>query len=961
MAHGKKPIPEVLADLWDDDFPGKTPFVPFYSSTPIDQPLGENRLAVPTNIAWPEILSVELPAAVLTPFAPANSNPPAVDSKARPISDRHIAPPPKVELLAGRAAVALHEDESREPSRPSAALQTLANYYLHAAKYRTRHILLTWPAALRTAALVHVLATLERWQDGDKQGIRGLIYPVKTNVFHVLNHVQLNRSHVIDHARRLFEGEDESAITRRMRDKDAFFSSLINLPPETQESFNPTAGELLPHFLAEKDFKAWTSCENQLLSHINAKLRRRLYKKSLRDKCDVLGNPDKAPDALFALDVRLDPDTLRRALQTLEVHGAPEVILVIANRQMREDLGGWKTRLAKFCLLVEETFHEAPPGVLVLTDQPRAAFDIRQELVDRNEAREKHMKWKNDKVEYVVTGIPCATGDEGLLPPGTEEPPEPLMRVFDVDIVDSDAAKIVNLLWRAARLTAGGPERAQPVKDAAAFIARIASLPCGLDHLAAHLASHDFTDRSRQGYDWQLHRTALHEFDKAGTCPEGRKYLLDVVKRGDNLIAKCSSATAFAHLVATHAARAAKGEHVTIVFASAFQRFLAGLFLTTYSEFPSGARFQNFKDRVNLITSPQLEEALQSLGKGRLVFAGLGDESLRVIMTDNRVPAHSAVLLTQSAAQFLRANLTKVRQFLPGLNCYAPRIDSILQQLKDLPESKVPLGTTLAQPPFRLELSSEITEGKDVDPNRCWAIYLEDGSIQHRVDGEHLVHVYDPVSQRATERGFKTCRVASLVQGDKLLVMTHDLRELIEDALQSAGIPLQSDKGFEGSLRAYHERVIRGVSELFPAPTRSVQVRAIRAKMLELDPKVDADLPREETTRHWLDLGASATTNFELLRPQAPGKEAHYKLFTQALGFSPLEASVHWQNAIQPVRNSRRLDGRFLSERYAHLLLQPESEIVKSNLTRRTVQNLFDLARESVVAVTAVHPPKDPA
>jgi len=869
-----------------------------------------------------------------------------------------------VEHRAGRAGVPVYADDGQVASKPSAALLSLVDLYLHAARYRTRLIAMTWPASLRTAVLVHVLATLERWQDGDKQGVRGLLYPVKSNAFHVLNHHHLDREAVLRHARNLVEGVagvDDSHLVRRMRDKDPFLFALQNLKPEAKEAFNPTTSELLPHFYAGENFQIWTSCESRLLSHINAKLERRPHKKALRDKCDVLGNPDRAPDALFAVDGRLEFDNLRRALLTQKVHGPPEVVLVIANRQEREELGSWKTRLAKFCLLLEETYPGVPPGVLVLTDQPRAAFDLRQELLDRNQAREKHLRWKNEKAEYVVTGIPCPTGDAGLLPPGADEPPEPLMRVFDVDIVDADAAKIVSLLWRAVHATAGGPERAGPLKEAASFIGRIASLPCGLDHLAAHLASHDFTDRSRQGYDWQLHRTAIHEFDKAGTCPEGRKHLLEAMKRGDEVIAKSSSATAFAHLVATHAARAAKGEQVTIVFASSFQCFLAERFLSTYGQFPSGARFEDFKDRVSLVTNRNLEESLQSLGKGQLVFAGLGDESLRVLMADNRVPAHTAVLLTQSAAQFLRANLAKIRQYLPALNRYAPRIDSILQQLKDLPESRVPLGSTLAPPPFRLELSSEVAEGKDVDPNRCWAIHLEDGSIQHRVDGEHLVHVYDPISQRATERGFKTCKVASLSEGDKLLVMTHDLRELIEDALQAAGIPLQSDKGFEGSLRAYHERVIRGVSELFPAANRSAQVRAIRAKMIEIDPKIAADLPREETTRHWLDLGASATTDFERLRPQAPGKEAHYKLFTQALGFSPLEAAVHWQNAIQPVRNSRRLDSRYLSERYAHLLLQPESEIVKSNLTRRTVQNLFDLARESVVAVTAVHPPKDPA
>jgi hypothetical protein len=126
--------------------------------------------------------------------------------------------------------------------------------------------------------------------------------------------------------------------------------------------------------------------------------------------------------------------------------------------------------------------------------------------------------------------------------------------------------------------------------------------------------------------------------------------------------------------------------------------------------------------------------------------------------------------------------------------------------------------------------------------------------------------------------------------------------------------------------------------------------------MVVINPKLDAELPGEQAMRHWVDLGESPNTPFDKLKPQAPLKEPNFKAFAEALGFSSLEAAYQWQRVILAVRNSRRLDGRHVSDIYAFMLLQPESAMVHSNIKRQTLQGLFDKARDSTVIVQTVGP-----
>ena len=873
-------------------------------------------------------------------------------------------PPPAVLARSREALIAIFKDDSVQPSEPSRALVTLADLYLHAAEYRTRHIAMVWPASLKTLTVVHALASVARWRAGDKQGVRGLLYPVKRNAFQRLNHVHFDRVALLRIAQDLVDRPGNTHITRPMRDKDAFYFSLSDdaLPQEAGERFNPTIGEMLPHFLATPDTDGWSRCDAQLLALVRAKLSRRSRARALQTNCAVLGNPRTAPDALFALDGRMTDAELRQACRALNRLGPPEVVLVQATRAIRLEAPGWRGRLVRFCRMLDEVFRTASPGVIVVTDDPYAAYSLRERLQE-DEGKRRTASRRRESHDLELTGIPSSVGSEGLLAAGSREAPYPAPREFDVHIVDADAARVANKLVRIASAAPGGREAAKPLMEAASFLSRLAALPCGTRHMSDYLAGPDVSGRTRASFDWPGHMGAVLDYERSIGVGEKRPALEQCLKRGSEIFAHYHAATPFAHklaeLVANGAMSTRRGA-AAVVFTSALYRRLAERFLGEYNQYPGGGAYETFRDRVHLLPAAQLEERLDELQGAKFIFAGLNEDCLRILLTNDRIPAHTAILLTQRAGQFLRATLRPIVKHLPQFKSYRPRMESILRQLKDLPEdASVLAGGDYVLPAFRVELSSEGTASDgEIDPD-AWVIRLDSGTSQYRRDTSD-VYIYDPASPQASDAGFRVGQVRTLEPGDRVFVMSAELREMVEQALREAGIPIQSDKTFEMALRSYHEQVQRRLAEHFPQAAMSDKVRAIREAMLTSDPKLERDLPRDQAIRQWIDLGHSPDTPFEQLRPQAPRSESAFKVFAHVLGFSLLEAAYQWQRVIMPVRTSRRIDGRHVSDIYEYMLLQPESAMAHSSIKRQTLAQLFDKARENVATVEYAGPLKEP-
>jgi hypothetical protein len=882
------------------------------------------------------------------------SNKPQLEREAHQPSTAGAPPIPRF----GAAQVPLLKESETESSTPSHALGWLVDRYLELASTRKREIALLWPTAPKSLVLVHALATVERWTTGDKLGIRGLTFPVKTNVFYPLNHLRFQRRPLLKLALQFAETSPNSKVTRSCRAKDPYLSAFNSDLKELADPrwSNPTLGELLPHFLSTPAKPQWDSCEARLLSQLCAKLQKRSQAAALRGNCSIIGAPATAPDAMFALDGRMSSAELKKALLALKKVGGPEVVIVNATRSIRREARGWKGALARFCLQVEAVFGADAPGVLIVADDPHAAYRLREELVAQNSKRPIQERWAPGR-EFTIVGQPCAVKNDGLLPSGTQESRVPAPREIDTAIVDAEAAKVVSRLNRVANAAEGGRENAKPVTDAMAYLNRIAALPCGTRELSEWLSHVEADDRARQRWAWSSAYASLMAYSHTGRAGDQQKTLAAAIETASRLVANCENATPFAHLLARSIEAAVeKHRRVVVVMSSTFHKRLASRFLERYDEYPGGRRFREFQNQVELIISSQLDEALNAVDRTHLVFAGLDDESLRLLIVDDRVPTHSAVLLTQQNGQYLRAAMKPLVEHFPSFKPLKPRMESMLRVLSHLPDDPGLLTIAdLTMPVFRIELCQETREGEETarDPE-AWTVVLEEGRLHRRPN--HRVYVYDPASREASDRGFRACEVRALQTGDQLFVMSSELRELVEGIFKDAGIPLETDKVFEAELRNYHRQVSSLLPREFPQGSLIERVRALRKRILDAHPKWSADFPEEQAVRHWVNLGQAADTAFDQLRPQAPLKEAHFAAFVRALGMSDFEAAAYWQRVIMPIRNARRQDGRHLSDIYTHMLLQPESVMVHSKLSRATIQMLYARARESLCVVEALIP-----
>ena len=861
----------------------------------------------------------------------------------------------------GEAKVGVYRDDDSIPSSPGSGLENLVNLYLSAARNRSSHVVLMWPVALRTVSIVHVLATLERWAQGDKRGIRGLLFPTKTNVFQPLNHLHIGRTDVLRHARALVELQTASnqLVTRPQHEKDAFLFSLASLKPEENELFNPTMSELIPHFLAGPDWKVWGSCAAHLLEHIGAKLARRAQKKALRTNCNIIGSPATAPDALFALDGRLGKEELRKALRALKKVGAPEVVMVNATRQIRKESPSWRSALVKFCLLLEEVFGKERPGVLLVTDDPRVAFNLKDDLWKGNKARPRD-QWWHSKHEYAISAMASTMKVDGLVPPGKQEIRAPHPREFDLAVVDGEAAKVVNALYRLAGTVGGAPEQAQPLWQAGSYLSKLAALPCGVSTVVEWLSESGIRERTRAAHSWLTFHAALVAFDRQAEDGIDRRALKDCMAQGTRLYENYRNGTPLALRLADLVGSVCGKQHkaATVVFTTPIYRRLAERFLSTYPDYQGGLTFPDFSERLSLITSAQLEQKLEGPIGPHLIFCGLDEESLRLLITDNRIQAHAQVLVTQHTGQGLRALLHPLVNQFDAFRSFKPRMESLLRQLQHLPVvNGLSANRDFELPTFRVDLSADVEANDDAEDPEAWRIRLDSGETLHRRPTRD-VYVYDPTGIDATEPGFRCCKVQTLVPGDKLFVMSSELRELVELVLKDAGVPIEHDKSFEKALRDYHLAILKSLDARFPGNSLSDQVRQLRSAILAGNPKLEK-FPAEAAVRHWVNLGSSPDTPFDQLRPQAPMKEAHFRAFAAALGFDSLVAAVYWQGVIMAIRNARRIDGRHVSDMYAHMLLQPESAMVHSHIKRQTLKMLFQKARENIVTVDAVIPPQE--
>jgi hypothetical protein len=259
----------------------------------------------------------------------------------------------------GRAKIRLFRANDGVCSVPDEALARLIDIYLQAATDRSAHVVLLWPTALRVLPLVHMFATAERWSDGDKQGVRGLLYPTKANAFFPLNHLFVGRTELLRFGRDLAEvtSRTNPLVTRSCRAKDPVLIKAGSI-----DELRPCINEVFPHFERLRPDRTWKNYADDLLENVLTKLRRRSEKGALRASLAVLGDPRTSPDALFALGYQLEKGPILESLESLKALGNLEVVILDATRSARLGLERWSAQIEEFFLAVRNAAHTARPA-----------------------------------------------------------------------------------------------------------------------------------------------------------------------------------------------------------------------------------------------------------------------------------------------------------------------------------------------------------------------------------------------------------------------------------------------------------------------------------------------------------------------------------------------------------------------------------------------------------------------
>lgn len=818
---------------------------------------------------------------------------------------------------------------------------------------------LLWPGTMRSLATAHAVATISRWHEGDKKGLRTLIYPARANVFQDLNQVHLDRLAVAKLSASLYEDPDKPNEKVRVScpEKDSFFTSLRSVRSPDGTELQPTIGEVLPHFFSDQDFQEWKPCDADLLKNLKTRLGDLNHTRALNStSIPKMASPDTAPDALFALGWRTGPDDIAKALKALKKVGAPNCIVVDLTRAARKMSPKWVRSTVRFLELVLEVWQKDCPGICIVIDEPFVRNQLMQEL-DRRIAKGIEEARNVAHKSLKMRGFPCEAIRDGFLPVSQELQHNPKPKDIKVEFTDRHASELIAQVEK-LRGTLTDSKAQETLAEVSRYLSRLTSLPCSTRVLVDWLNQAQVPMAVRELYTWPTYRSKLNVLLRAPDFAE-KVRLERIIKKCDALWQDYEKGTPFARHLATLIEEHTRGsEKCCVVFTKPTTRRLAERYFETYDGYPEGAGYEVLQDHVRMVVSGSLEMELGSRGDETIIFAGLDETSIRVLMLDQRVSERAYLLLTRRNAAFLKATL-KAIDLLPDFSSLGARVKPLITQLPDFSDTDSKSAFTredFVLPSFSFEqgLSAAVADDDSKDPN-AWELVLEGAGSIRRSPGTR-VYVYDPVYGYTKTRGFRSIDVAKLQEGYKLFVMSGELRELTEASLKDAGIDISHDKQFEASIRGYHERILRASIEQFPNQSMVEQARELRLRMLALQP-APKDLPAESSIKGWLNVGSLLGLKFEDLTSRAPRLSDHFRAFAKVMGLSDMETIYYWKAVIQPLRGVRRADGRRISDAYTDLLLEPESAVVHSRMKPEVVEYLFARAEENVYAIEAIKKP----
>lgn len=831
--------------------------------------------------------------------------------------------------------------ESLVATRP---LVTLADIVLECAQKRDRRSVLLWPAQPSVLPLAHVLATTARWAAGDKKGLRALWYPAATNVFHGLNEYFFDTGGFGALTAELYEDSNQPnpLIARSLRSKDSLFFAVKSAESGTR----PSLAELIPHFFFAGKTDSWESFGSRYLDEFLRTLKRRQHAQSIRHVAAELGQPDTAPDALFALHYSLDRNVLTRQARHMTV--PPEIITIPLMRRDRGRFPKWSAMLKSILAVIEHVFASDAPGILIVTDEPLVHQRATYILTHRSKKARR-----SSAVNHVTaSALLWPHEDDGWRSASEAEFQNADPRNFEVQLVDQESS--ATLADMSALL--GEEDLSDAVKEelrmAQRFVAMLSTL-CGTRAVLANwIAEHESRERTESVHTWPPYRHRLAALASDGDFGRHRDQLEATLKAVDALWAAADRGMPMLHaLLGELRLLEHSTKRLVVVLPTDKERQLLRLLLKDDFQLAD----LEASGRVRIEVPWSVGACLAAFRAKRVVFAGLFRSATPVLLTDNRLPKEIVVILTTRNAEYLLQTFDIVMQE-EGLRRIRARVRALSEQILIRMARRPRTRSTIddyARDPNPAQRKEGIALANSNTPD-AWQLTLEDGE-RLSLGADSTVHQYDPRHGARLDRAFTPVKVSNLTMGAEILVAPPELRDALEDALRAHGTSTRLAGSADVLLKAYHREVRVQVETIFPRLSVTDQERAIRQRMQELaGPGVKLPI----SIRYWIDVGSeSHDASARPTVPHGPQARAHFMLFAKVLEMRDSTAELYWEEAIVKARVAHVRDGRRLASRWERVLLDTTGVLSFLGLSPQEVDRLLHMAAAHVRRLVKVQPP----
>lgn len=880
-------------------------------------------------------------------------NAPSVQCEVVPEAPAGSVAPSQSPLAAarsGQAQVALFDRLAPgQPLWPELWLTRLVDAFLSASVTKATHLALVWPGQIKSVALIHALATLERLAIGDKKGLRAFLYPTKRASFAALGQILLDPAQLGEWTRRYQTATKLAPGQPPIDGRDDPNKEMLLWAVQQAKESPPAISELLPHFDWQLGDHSWGNYGSRFLARTKKALSRKTKKELWKEedgRITELGRPATAADALFGISHLANAPDRKAAFRELRGSGAPEAALFDLTNEIARTCDRNLPQLLPTVLSELDEGLATRIGALIVTDDPKTFFTLRKRLRDeRRELQEHALLSLDDDYGLARSRLPL----EVALPHLS-------LRNFRAVVLDQETAAVAALFWQVATELARDSAAWLCCRHAALFLLRLASLPAGYKQYATWVSGRPYAGVVASQTTWNGCEAALLRLEQEGALGHRAERIRRAVLRAGKLVTAYADATPMALRFAKEVAAVLRNRDATIAVAFRFNDDipLAEQFLANYDGFPGGLSYEQLKSRIRLVNHREVPDVLAKHDPpSALLMSGLPNASLRLLLTSERIPDQVVI-----AADYRRANdLCIGLRALQTIEAYKPfrgRIAGLAQELEariaELPKA-IDADKLMAMPQTKLSLASAAadTERQMAASPESWRVIIEGNE---KVAVGTRVYVYDTDE----EPPFRLHSTADLRAGQLIFLMSEALKDMFETELIKVGKPIVRGSSFGEMLKHYHRDVLKAVERLFGREIKPAELaRRIKERMVALD-RTRAEQCSTSRIRYWTDIAGSEHAPAEDLRPHSTWSRGDFELFARALEIEPNLIALYWDMVINQ-RRALQEAGRELADRYAHVLFNEEAARLHYGLSAETIARLQHEAIRNTYGVIRTIPP----